>query len=501
MPASSRVFALALAAAIAMSSLWGAPASARTLRPATLRTGDVADRAKQKRRIALLPIKTSPVSPDELFTAARGQVPSRPIGKLLSTALQSHDYVVALGPTDIKRALTRSGATRATRKVAQERYRLGVEYYMSMAFDRAAKSLALAAKLYRDVLQDLVDPKPLADAYLIAGVSLVQAGQTKAANDVLKQLFDVQPDRRFSRRGFYGPEVDKALLNALADHRKSARPELAHGDRARMHAVARSLQLDAIITAATATRDGRQVLYLSLYREDHRAFAARFSVDVSEIHEPGSDAIRAIEAWVARSVACLPIVERDPQPTRRKYRNIWMDTSGTAGAFLRRPTRLQFFSLGFAAGVEQQMRPGLSWHGRLNVLTSLADPYRDLVGSFNSLRGLLGVSFFTSLGRFRLFFRPGLEVHLLGSAVTTRDPDCKFFGLTHFKCDKRTKTTQNFEQDVLLGVNAAVGTQIAIGRDFFAALQASGTFYFLSQSESVALNLPVIGEIGLGYRF
>lgn len=464
--------------------------------------GDLPDTDKRSRRVALLPLKPALTLPEGLFRPAVPRPGSlRYAVAAVTSALDGHDFVRFSDPPAVRKSLAANSGAKATFRVAQERYRLGVEYYMSMAFQRSAASMARAAQLHRDVLWDAVDPKPLADAYLIRGVSLVQQGALPAAHVAFKQMFAAQPDRTFSRRGFYGAAVDTALQRALRDEAVTGKHDRPYGDVARLHKIAANLRADALITAAIARKDGKLWLLLGFFRAEHRVFAGRLRVDITDIAQPGSRVADRIDAFVGRMLACLPIHPSKRTRKPKVDRGIWIDTSSVGGAFLRKPTRLQFYTLGFATGVEQRLRPGFAFFGRISVLTSLPDPFRDLVQTFNSLRGTAGVSFALSVGRFRFFFRPGVEVHFLGSAVATRDPGCKFFSLEHWTCNQTPQFTKSLEQDVLVGINGALGAQIAVGRGFFTTAQASSSFYFLPLDGARDLNIPVFGEIGLGYRF
>jgi hypothetical protein len=490
-------------AALVFATFVGAPISADAqVRATSLQRPFSVDLKKRPRRVALLPLKL-PATHDSALFAKPGPPPQliEDIDKHLRAALKSHDFVDFVDPARARQQLTKDAASESARRLAQERYRLGVEYYLSMAFERAADSMERAATIYGDMFQDVLDAKPLADAYLIRGVSLVQSGNLPAAHVALKKMFAVQPNRTFSRRGFYGPAVDLAILRALKDESVTGKHETPYGDASRLTALARQLKLAAIISASVVQRGGEPMLLVSFFRADHRVFAGHLRLAVGDISQPGSGVGPSLDAFISRMLACLPVSALDNKSPARKRKGVWMDTSAVGGAFLRKPTRLQFYSLGFAAGVEQRLRPGFGFFGRINVLTSLPDPFRDLVQSFNSLRAIAGVSFGVKLARLRFFLRPGFELHILGSAVATRDPGCKFFGKEHWTCNATPAVTKSLEQDVLLGVNAALGTQVSIGRGFFINLQGSGAFYFLPLDGTQDLNLPFFGELGLGYEF
>lgn len=467
---------------------------------ATLAAGDVADTAKRRRRIAVLPIRSALVRTSELFGGAPDPRDSTAeLRAAVLTSLQSRDYVDILSPTAVREQLRKARGAAGTASVARERYRLGVEYYLSMAFDRAVDSLKRAETLYDEIFHDIVAPRAPADAWLIRAVALVQAGQHAEAHVAFKRMFALQPSRRFARRGFYGPAVDAALVTAFEDFLATGRHDSPFGDVERLHRLAERLHADALVIAAQRRGPEGEQAVISVFRAADRVVAGRLVVPLRGFSEPGSRAARRIDAFVSRQVACVPVRARTASAKSPKRRHIWLDTGATAGAFLRKPTRQQFYSLGFSAGIEQRMRTGVSWFGRANVLTSLSDPWRDLPQAFNSLRGIVGLGFARTIGPVRLFFKPGVEAHVLGSARTTSDANCKFFGVDSYKCDKTV--TRNLEQDVLLGVNGAVGAQVHLGRRFFLASQASSAWYFFPLSGAQDLNFPLFIDLGLGHEF
>ena len=111
-------------------------------------------------------------------------------------------YLVVRAPGVWQRELATSAQAESGFRSAQDLYRQGLDRYLGVQPALAADNLRRSVELYRDSLwQDLVDPKPLADAQFMLGVALVELGR---------------------------PEGLVALREAFATDRKSTRLNSSH---------------------------------------------------------------------------------------------------------------------------------------------------------------------------------------------------------------------------------------------------------------------------------
>lgn len=466
------------------------PPEVPTLPPATLQTGDLPDAFKRPRSLAILPIKVDLAVASELFApeTARPQEVGGQAEALLQTLLDAEPYVSVRTVAQVQRDLENDQGAPAMYRTAQDSYRVGLDRYLSVQTALAETSLRRARDLYRDIWQDLVDAKPFADAQFMLGVALVEMGRPDGLV-ALKDAFQIQPARRF-RPNFFPPQVNTALVQAFTDHEASADPLHPYGDHRRMAQLAARLGVGWLLMGTVRPGPNGHELWLAVFSAQRRVIEA-------ELHTPLAGGEARIQAFLSRWLACVPIVETSPgRPSRAAMR---LDTSGSYALYLRQPTRKDFHSVGFAVGLSDEVRTDLEWFARVNMYTSLSDPYRDLLHSFNSVRLLVGLGFAWQRGPLRVFVRPGLDVHLLGSFVATTDPDCKLFGLGHKLCDP--STVSDLDQRILMGGNLALGGHVGIGRNFFAAIQGSTSAYFLPLTGTDRLNFPLSGEVGLGYRF
>ncbi|MSP90285.1 MAG: hypothetical protein EXR79_00530 [Myxococcales bacterium] len=460
---------------------------------APLRTQDLPDAQKRSRSVAVLPLRDYTAQPADLFAIdGRTDVDARgaALEAALAAALSRHPYLHVQSAPEVRAGLAADPGTAALARAAQGRYRLGLDLYLSLATGRAADSLREAIDLYRGVFQDVIDPKPYADAQFMYGVALHELGKTADAHVALKRAFEIEPHRRF-RANFFPAPVNAALANALVDFRSTAGGLQPFGDNDRLTALAKRLGTSWVVQLVLrAGRDGPE-LHASVFSVQRRLIAHEARLRVPDVDD-------ALDAFVSRWLACAPVLDLAPTRPPRTL-DVRLDTSTAYAMYQRVPTRRAFHSVGFGVGVSHEFRRGLDWFARTNMYTSLPDPYRDLLHAFNSVRVLFGLGFAVDFGPVRIVARPSVDLHLLGSFVASRDPNCKLFGVKHALCD--TATVSDLDQRVLAGFNFAFGSQIAIGREFFVHTQASLSSYFLPLSGTDRLNFPLSGEAGLGYRF
>ncbi len=460
-------------------------------RPVVLTGSDVPDAAKHPRTVAVLPVKAYLVQPGELFApeaAPARDLPALAVQDAVVAALRASTYVEVVAPEGARQALI--GAPQATGRVqaAQAAYRMGLELYLGLSSARAVEKLAAACREFADAFTDVFDPKSSADAQFMLGVALVDSGRPAEGHVAIKAGFAQQPDRRF-RRDFFPPAAANALQGALTDLLSTVDPLRPYGDNQRMAGLARRLGVGWLVLTSLRKSERGPVVSIAVYSAHKRLVEA-------EAHLPLDQIDARLEPFLSRWLACVPIdatAVAAPSPLR-----VWTDMAVSWAPFLRQPTRRDFQSLGFAGGADVVLRQNLHWFGRVGLFTSLPDPYRDLLRSFNSVRLVTGLGAAGRSGPLRYFANLGIDAHLLGSFVTSVDPDCKLFGTEHRLCDRGSLL--NLESQVLVGAHAAVGGQLHLGRDFLLAARVSLSNYFLPLDGTDRLNRPLGVELGFGYR-
>lgn len=452
--------------------------------------------AERPKTFAILPFRVQLAGTATLFQpdGPRGNAAdAAAVSATVSRVLARQRHVVVRDVAAVRQRLEEQPGFGAQRAVAEQHYRLGLELYLNLATARSAEALQKAVQIYRGIWQDVVEPKPFADAQFMLGVALVDLDRGAEGHLALKDGFLLQPDRRFRAR-FFPPAVEQALTTALVDLKATFDPAHPYGDHARLAQLARALDAQWMVTGVVfAKNDDAPQLHLAVYSSQRRTLEGELTVPLTAVSDSPDG---TLDAFFGRMLACLPPQPRLAAPLTTAP-TVHFETAAAYAPYLRQPTRAAFHSAGFAGGAAGRIRDGLEWHGRLELYTSVADPNRDLLFSFNSLRLRGGVGFVASTGPVDWFLRPGLDLHLLGQFVASTDPDCKLFGRDHRLCDART--VLDLEQSLLVGVNLSAGGRLALGRGFFVSLQSSLSSYFLPLDGTDRLNFPFSAELGFGY--
>ena len=355
---------------------------------AALRQGDVPDARKSPRVVAILPVRSHDVAVADLFApdAPRQSDWTPAIEAQLVALLRDSPLVQAMSPGDVRRALAQDLTLQPLQQLGQQRYRQGLQQYLSLATDSATQTLQLAVEMGRSGFQDVIDPKLLADAQVMLGVCLLDRGEPAKAHIALRDAFAAQPDRRF-RSNFFAPAVNVELAKAFVDWQETSDLTRPYGDHRRLHALAERLGADGLVYATVRSTPEGPELWLAI-------FDARRRVVDSELRVPMRESAAKVDAFVSRWLACLPVAETAADPTTiRRDDGVRLDMSGGYALYLKQPTRQNFQSVGFSIGIAHEFRTGIEWFGRVNMYTSLSDPYQDLLHSFNSVRAIGGLGF------------------------------------------------------------------------------------------------------------
>ena len=501
----ARIRAVAWRCLLVLGCLVTLPAVAQTVPGVSgLQAGDVPDARKHDRVVAILPLRSFDVQSTDLFApdAPRETATLAGVEQRLADALHRYPSVRVISPADVRTTLTQDTGLAPHQRRLLDRYRAGLEQYLNLATDEAAEALQSAIEAGRTGLQDVIDPKPLADAQVMLGVALLDMKQPVKAHIALREVFVQQPERRF-RPNFFSAAVNAEIQKAFVDWRETGDPTRPFGDARRLHVIADKLGADALVYGVVRPTPTGPEAVLFLYDDRRRVVDSEVRAPLTPPAgdvQPLADSGDRVDAFLSRWLSCAPIAESPPDPsTVRHDDGLHLDMSSSYALYLKQPTRQNFHSVGFSVGVNQEFRPGIEWFGRAHLYTSISDPYRDLLHAFNSVRLVGGLGFAWQGGPLRLFIRPGLDAHLLGDFVATTDADCKFFGTSHPLCDK--STVSDLQQRILVGVNVSAGAWLHMGRNFYLAVQSSAAIYFLPLGGTERLNYPIGGDLGLGYAF
>ena len=446
------------------------------------------------RRVLVLPGRDFRRDPEALFWA--GQTAPVP-GSAASELAQAAADALAAEPevSAVRVGELRAGDGGGERGIVARGYlHLGQDLYRNLRQKDAAAALEKGVDAVATEFLDVVEPELVSDLYLYLGLSYLEQGSAPLAHVAFKNMFFVSPERRF-RKGYFPPDTESAIHAAAVDFQRTYSLDAPLGSATRANALMRAAKVTAIVYAFLAHGPAGDRLEVRVVEPAEKggggvAHASGF---------PWQDAVtareqvgRALSAWLA----CTTLPSR---ATRRESRpRLFMDTTGSYSLFLQHPTTTLFHVAGFGVGFAYQVLDNLDAFGRLNLSTSFPDRYGDLVEGFTAVRGVAGVGYSVRWGWGRAFLHTGFEAHYLSDFVSTRNANCKFFGVGSKVCGGDVKRLPGH---VLLGMNGSVGVDFTITGPLQVVVQTGVSAYFYPIGANSPLNFPLFFEVGLGYAF
>ncbi len=205
-----------------------------------------------------------------------------------------------------------------------------------------------------------------------------------------------------------------------------------------------------------------------------------------------------ISRFASYTPARPPMVVEGPSEHGRLY----VDLSFSYLQFLERPTRELFHNLGASFGASYMLTNHFSFVGRAHFSLSGRDVKGDLLSTFNSIRGFVGVglSFEVPAIWTRFYFQTGFEAAALSDFAATRDIRCKVYGVDDPVGECSGGEVKSYSLDTLGGLNGTLGLNIGYDPTFL-VIQASSAFYFMPFNDVSVINFPLSIEVGAQYRF
>lgn len=260
----------------------------------------------EARKVAVLPFRVQQSSPAELFapdTPKKASAAAEALELVLTAVLQRQPLLAVQTVAEVRRTLADLPGAVAQQQTALQQYRIGLDLYLSLATTRAATALRSAVQLYRALWQDVIDPRPYADAQFMLGVTLIDLERSAEGHIALKDGFVLQPERRFRNR-FFPPAVEQALTAALVDHNSTLDPLHPYGDHARLHQLARQLGVAWLVTGVVYTPEGSPAqLYLAVYSAQRRTLETELAIPLPDVLATPEG---QLDAFVSRWLACAP---------------------------------------------------------------------------------------------------------------------------------------------------------------------------------------------------
>ena len=446
--------------------------------------------------VGVLPVHRLDLSCEELFASGqRDDTSYRYVEKALAAALGGLDDVKVLNPKQLRNRVAGRKSYKDKLVVGRNFFLLGKEHYQDLRQKEAEGNFGQAVELLESIFYDMVEPSALAEVLTLLGVTLIEEERFAYAHQAFKRALFVAPAARFVP-GYYPQPVETAILDACQDLRHSAPREMPLGSLERTVSFLNQSKLDALFFPVVLNPHGQDlVLMLVGFEARGRTLPYRVEIPLTDEASVADQVDRAISAWGA----CTPFEFIRPKvEERNKY---LFAASYQHSFYLQKPTRLTMSSMGFSFDIGHFFRKSFGLLAKVQLMSSLADNYEDLLDGFTAVRGLVGPAFSLSGSWWRLFVIAGLDLTYMGSFTVSRDPDCKFFESDssgyESLCGKVTEYPANF----MVGINVNIGAQFFVAKDIFLGVGANITTYFVPFERSSDLNFPIGLELGGGIAF
>jgi tetratricopeptide (TPR) repeat protein len=422
------------------------------------------------------------------------------IGALLSTA--ATDYLSSQPDIELVVPNREALIGRSKTPASEEFLELAKTLFNSLRTDEALQALAKGITAGFQEFMDVTAPQKMADLFLYAGLAYQEKGQEGEAIRAFKKMFFVAPaypyHRKEFRKGYFPEKTEELMKIALQDFLEWTTAVSPLQKDERIGELLATLNADALVYLfATKGGEGKKSLEIRIYEAKNKKTTQVFSARRASTRQNIEDTVQRL---LSQYIACADFPSR--KPVRRKQASVYFDTGGTYTTYLSslaygEPTRSPFHSVGFSTQVSVQLAKEMDVFGGMNVMTSVADKYNDLISTFTTVRFRLGVGY-TFQGRWgRFYIHLGIDGQYLSDPRFTKDPNCKLFGEGSLYCGKVEHLPYKFQG----GSSVAFGVDVFIYRPVFVGARLGAGAYFFPASFNQPLNYPIFAELFLGYAF
>jgi hypothetical protein len=449
---------------------------------------------RKAKTVLILPTKRLDHDCSDLFDPAKKEeFSSRIIDETIDLAVAALDDVNVVPFAKMRGRVSGQAVYREKIVLGRERFLLGKEFYLDLRQKEAEENLGRAVEFLDAIFYDVVEPHAFAEVLLLLGVTLMEEGRAASAHQALARSLQSAPGQKVPS-GYYPKPVEQALLIACEDAFHSLEREVPLGGFDRLQQFMTKFDLDTVILPVLVKEKDSRMLVLVGYDAGGRGMTFREQIPVGtegDVREPVS---RAISRWAA----CTPFAteKRKEGSARRSafgasYQHLF---------YLQHPTRRALTAMGFSFDFAFFFRKSFGLAGRIQLMSSLADKYRDVLDGFTSGRLLLGPAFGISKRVVRFFVMPGLDLHFVGSFSTSQDPDCKFYD-SGSEAYAKLCHPDEYGTTVMLGINVDVVLQLFLAKDMYLGLGANVSTYFIPTDRLGDLNFPLGIYLGGGIAF
>ena len=418
-------------------------------------------------------------------------------------------------------------------KRARASAKIGVERYKGLSMAEAIEWLTRAKEGFGELGHELVAPLEVGEVLLYLALSHVEAGETRAALSLFRELVLLDPDREL-RDGYYPRDVvatyEIARANLMTEIARSMTPPEVV---VRAKKIARYTEADSVATGFVipTEKGGWEVTLLVWTREENEDEIWRDTIPL-EPGEGGDLAAASVEAAASRLagrwIDCMRLAEVETEVSlvevARGTSPIRVDLGFVYGTFLQFPNLqsigaslsrevernsggglarqnvAHFGNYGLDIGVAWSIRREFALVGHVQFLVSQGE-YNSLLsgGEISTVRGLIGAELVTRKGRWSLGTQIAADLTHLSDFDVFEDPSCV---TPEDACALGEGRARYTEHDVQIGINIAPLVSFRITPAISIRAQTSLSYFFYSSvsERSDQVNLPWMGHIGLQYR-
>lgn len=391
---------------------------------------------------------------------------------------------------------------RAKTSASEQFLDIGKTLFYSLKTDEALQVLSKAITSGFQEFMDVTNPQKMAEMFLFMGLAYQEKGLDGEAIRAFKKMFFVAPvypyQRKEFRKGYFPERAEELIKIALQDFLEWTTTVSPLQKDERIAELLTLLNADGLVYLfARRDSEGKKVIEVRVYeikeREASQVFSGRHTMTKDNIED-------TVQRLLSQYIACADLPSR--KAIKRRDPFVYFDTGMAYTTYLSslaygRPTRSPFHSVGFLTQVSVQLAKEVDLFAGINLMTSIADKYNDLLSTFTTFRFRLGVGY-TFQGRWgRFYIHLGLDGQYLSDPRFTTNPDCKLFGEGSLYCKAVERLPYKFQG----GSSVAFGADIFIYRPVFIGTRMGAGAYFFPASFSQPLNYPIFGELFLGYAF
>ncbi len=375
---------------------------------------------------------------------------------------------------------------------AREFGALGTKDYERIKLSEARDHLTTALEAMDRIHHWVVAPDEVAGLLITLAKVYLEEGEIASALLTFKKLLTVEPGLRLS-----GDEFPPTFLSVFEQARAAVRSTGAGRDPGQAMAMARSLGADYVVVSHLRPRMKLDSSTVGVVIYDVHRGVPLSAEERVPWRDQGPD---PLEPMVSRLVACIPNTRylSGKTETRPFEPAFFLDTSYTHMAFVSHPLQALFNNFGVAPGVTWTPLPNIAVQARVHLSTSHNDyPYEDMLQPLQLLRLTVGGGIASNGPRLAVYTITGVELALPSRFQWTTEADCKWHTPRPSYCERQI---HEHDPGYLFGVHASAGLDWVVASPVFLHVGTGMTWYILPLKGS-SLNLPVNGELGLGYRF